>query len=341
MITHLVTHSGTFHGDDVLAYTLLHDLYPSAALVRTRDQAKLDSLAGQAITFDIGNAYDPLKQCYDHHQPNPPRREDGTPYSAVGLIWQHFGQDWLRTCAQIPEALVEGTHRHMDRAFILRVDQIDNGVIDSYHAADMDITSMIFRANPPTMDLEGNAIAVHPTQQDEAFKRIAGQTRPFLHAYAQNVAQQELAVLKVAEAMEQRPNKRVLVLETGMPWNRALFQAKSQEDVLLVAFPSSPSEWALQCAPTEPGSLMLRRGFPESWRGLRGAEMEAASNTPGAIFCHTAGFFAATTSRDSALALAEKTLETWRQEDRKSMLNARAADSLAPKAEKRWTPPSR
>lgn len=37
MISALLAHSGTFHGDDVLAYTLLRDLHPQARLVRTRD----------------------------------------------------------------------------------------------------------------------------------------------------------------------------------------------------------------------------------------------------------------------------------------------------------------
>jgi uncharacterized UPF0160 family protein len=62
-------------------------------------------------------------------------------------------------------------------------------------------------------------------------------------------------------------------------------------------------------AVNEPGSFALRKGLPSAWRGLRGAELHAASGVPGGVFVHAAGFIGGHDSENGALQMAVKGLE--------------------------------
>jgi hypothetical protein len=61
------THNGTFHCDEALAVFLLRqtDIYRDADLKRTRDPLILDTCD---IVVDVGAAYDPDRNRFDHHQ---------------------------------------------------------------------------------------------------------------------------------------------------------------------------------------------------------------------------------------------------------------------------------
>ncbi|WP_173487765.1 MYG1 family protein, partial [Aliiroseovarius sp. xm-m-354] len=108
-ITHLVTHSGGFHADELLSSVILTRLYPEAALLRSRDADWITPGAGRII-YDVGRDYDPEALIFDHHQRPGPLREDGQPFSSFGLIWQHYGHDYLRSF-DVPEADLVDIHR--------------------------------------------------------------------------------------------------------------------------------------------------------------------------------------------------------------------------------------
>lgn len=60
------THSEVFHCDEVLATTMLlyTDRFRDAAIVRTRNDAVLDTLD---IVCDVGAVFDVEKLRFDHH----------------------------------------------------------------------------------------------------------------------------------------------------------------------------------------------------------------------------------------------------------------------------------
>ena len=66
-ITHLVTHSGGFHADELLSSVILTRLFPDAELVRTRDAA-WTTPAPDKIIYDVGRHFDADAQIFDHHQ---------------------------------------------------------------------------------------------------------------------------------------------------------------------------------------------------------------------------------------------------------------------------------
>ena len=75
--------------------------------------------------------------------------------------------------------------------------------------------------------------------------------------------------------------------------------------------PLSPPQVAplLSQAVTEEGTAFTNRlGLLEAWRGLRDADLIAASGIDGCKFCHASGFIGGNATYEGALAMALKTI---------------------------------
>jgi len=114
----IITHSGSFHTDDVFAVATLqlHFGIENVEVIRTRDEA---IIASGDIVVDVGGVYDAEKQRFDHHQNGAPVRDNGIPYAAFGLIWKHYGEQ----VAGSSEAAAD-----IERRFVLPIDANDVGV---------------------------------------------------------------------------------------------------------------------------------------------------------------------------------------------------------------------
>jgi uncharacterized UPF0160 family protein len=110
----------------------------------------------------------------------------------------------------------------------------------------------------------------------------------------------------VAEAVAASPDPRVVELEIGMPWHRAIHA--HAPDALFVLVPKS-SGWGVQAIPAVLGQFANRLSLPEAWAGLEGAELAAVSGVEDAVFCHAARFLAVARSREGARALAHAALD--------------------------------
>ena len=75
-ITHLVTHSGGFHADELLSSVILTRLFPAAEVIRSRDKAWITP-GEDRIIYDVGGQFDADAQIFDHHQRPNPLRKDG------------------------------------------------------------------------------------------------------------------------------------------------------------------------------------------------------------------------------------------------------------------------
>jgi len=96
----IITHSDTFHCDEVMGTAMLEYLYGTELqILRTRDEEKLIKIQNDEfskyITLDVGQIYDPERKLYDHHQTTFTEKWDdskaSTPLSSCGLIWKHYG----------------------------------------------------------------------------------------------------------------------------------------------------------------------------------------------------------------------------------------------------------
>ena len=296
-ITHLVTHSGGFHADELLSSVILTRLYPEAALLRSRDADWITPGAGRII-YDVGRDYDPEALIFDHHQRPGPLREDGQPFSSFGLIWQHYGHDYLRSF-DVPEADLVDIHRSFDQGFVLPVDLIDNGALEPSVAGPLAGMTLpvLLETLKPVFDERGE------DADDRAFMAALPVARAFVEAAIKGKAAKRRAEAMVMQAIEAAGNGRVLELPNGMPFRGAVEKAGA-DHLLFVVHPRG-EDWALTTIRKSGDSFEARADLPEAWAGLTDAELEAASGVPGAKFCHNARFIAVAASREAVLRMAD------------------------------------
>ncbi|WP_421905490.1 MYG1 family protein [Mameliella sp.] len=297
-IAYLVTHSGGFHADELLSSVILTRLFPAAQLVRSRD-TKWISPAPDRIVYDVGRAYDAESGIFDHHQRPNPLREDGQPYSSFGLIWQHFGQDYLRAL-EVPEADVESIHHAFDQSFVLPIDLMDNGAMEPSVAGPLAGMTLpvLLETLKPTFDERG------PDLDDQAFRRALEVARAFVEAAVRGKAAKRRAEAIVLAAIEGAGASRILELPMGMPFRAAI--EKSGADHLLFVIHPRDSDWALTTIRKSGDTFESRADLPEAWAGLNDAALEAACGVAGARFCHNARFIAVAATREAALSMAER-----------------------------------
>lgn len=98
-----LTHSGTFHADDVLSAALLKSIFEDIIIERK------DTVPGDYIglAFDVGGGR------YDHHGTAPEFRNN-VPYASFGKLWRDIGP------------LVMKDWKKFDASFVQKIDYADN-----------------------------------------------------------------------------------------------------------------------------------------------------------------------------------------------------------------------
>ncbi|MGO4526924.1 MYG1 family protein [Microvirga sp. 2MCAF35] len=294
----VVTHSGTFHADDVFAFSILREALGPFEFARTRDAALIETAD---LVFDVGGTYDVARGRYDHHMRDLPRRPDGTPYSSVGLIWRDFGRNALPNFIPgIDEDLLDTVWQDIDASFILAIDQADNGVasISQGHL------SLLIEAFNPTWASDQS--------YDDAFLEAADFARDILiRACRQAHAEAEAQSLVLAAARKAR-DPRVIVLNHKLPWEKAVFEGDLR-DLLFIIYPNEDATaWYCRTIPPEPNSFGQRLSLPEAWRGLQEEEFSQAAGIDDGVFCHPSGFICGARSQESTVRLAEKAIAAGR-----------------------------
>ncbi|GLP85947.1 MYG1 family protein [Tritonibacter mobilis] len=297
-ISHLVTHSGGFHADELLSTVILSRLYPEAELVRTRDKSWIAPAEGRII-YDVGGQFDAGAGIFDHHQRPNPLRPNGQPYSSFGLIWAEFGRDYLRAQA-VPEKDLEQVHAAFDEDFVRPVDLLDNGAVDTAEAgplfAGLTLPVLLESLKPVFDDRSEGA-------DDTAFHAALTVARAIVEARIRHKAAKLRAADVVLTAIKDAGTGRVLELPMGMPFRGAVERAGA-DHLLFVVHPRN-SDWALTTIRTGDDTFETRADLPAAWAGLTDAALEQASGVEGAKFCHNARFLAIADSRDAILKMAE------------------------------------
>ena len=304
----LITHSGKFHCDEVFAYVVLRLALGLSkpgedhVLLRTRKQELIES---GDIVFDVGLVSDATNNRFDHHQIGAPTREDGTPFSAAGLIWQVYGQRAVAALLS-PEAaaFAPAIAGALDNRLVKRIDEIDNGVSATGPVMrnSLDLAGLVGDFNPPWDSPEANG----PTAGDDAFQQAAAMVAGVLARQVEIQRAKLQAEALVLAAHEEAADKRLLVLENGMPWKNVVFSHNLP--VLFAISPASNGNWMVDTVPPEPCSFAQRLPLPEGWAGLQGAELAATSGVEDAVFVHVRRFVGGAKTRGGAIALAQKAL---------------------------------
>lgn len=296
-ITHLITHSGGFHADELLSSVILTKLYPEAEIVRSRAPEWITP-ASDRIIYDVGGAYDAAAQIFDHHQRGAPLRDDGQPYSSFGLVWKHYGRAYLAAMG-VPAGHVEAVHQAFDTKFVLPVDLLDNGALSPSTAgplADLTLPSLLETLKPVFDDKA-------PGADNRGFQAALLIARAIVEAAIAQRAAKLRAESMVLEAIAATGDRRVLELAMGMPFRPAIVKAGA-DHLLFVVHPRD-KDWCITGIRKTEDSFEQRADLPAAWAGLSNSDLEAVCGVKGASFCHNGRFIAAANSREAILAMAE------------------------------------
>ncbi|KAE8393923.1 metal-dependent protein hydrolase [Aspergillus alliaceus] len=345
------THSGHFHADEALAVYLLRQLptYSASPLVRTRDPAQL---ATCHTVVDVGGEYDPANNRYDHHQrgfsTTFPNRN--TKLSSAGLVYMHFGRAIIAEYTSLPvdHDDVNLLYEKLYTDFIEAIDANDNGIA-AYDPAEISaaniekrfkdgavtITSVVGDMNDP----DPTCPPGEPQDEDSLFGRAS--------TFIGNVFIRKLhrastswlpARTTVGNAYRSRrdvhPSGRIIILpQGGIPWKEHLYNfekdasgsngTKPEEEAYYVLYPESATEgskWRVQCVSVNESSFVSRNPLPESWRGVRDADLDGVMTAEaektgkpkipeGAVFVHASGFIGGHKTKEGAYAMAVRALE--------------------------------
>jgi uncharacterized UPF0160 family protein len=291
----LVTHSGGFHADELLSSVVLTRLFPEAKIVRSRAPEWITP-APDRIIYDVGGAYDAEARVFDHHQRGAPQREDGQPYSSFGLVWKHFGREYIASFG-VPAEHIDAVHEAFDQGMVLPIDLVDNGAASpTGPLASLSLSSLLETLKPDFDDRE-------PGADERAFMAALGVARSFVEAGVSRSAAKLRAEALVRKSIEAAGSGRVLELPMGMPFRSAIENAGADQ-LLFVVHPRE-KDWIVTGIRRADEGFELRADLPTSWAGLTNGDLEAASGVKGATFCHNGRFIAAASTREAALAMAD------------------------------------
>ena len=300
-ITHLITHSGGFHADELLSSAVLTRLFPAAQLLRSRDQLWLTP-GSDKIIYDVGGVYDVEAQVFDHHQRPGPLRKDGHPFSSFGLIWAHYGQDYLAAIS-IPDEHIEAIHAKFDTEFVMPIDLLDNGAIEPSVAgplANLTLPALLESLKPVFDDTSSSA-------NDDAFFVALPIVRHFIEAILSGFAAEARALGIVKEAIDKVGTSQILELPTGMPYSSILDDVRA-DHILFVIHPRG-NDWTLNGIKLSKYTFDQRADLPASWAGLTDSALEVVTGVKGAKFCHNARFIAVASTREAILEMAHKAVQ--------------------------------
>lgn len=277
-----VTHDGIFHSDDVFGAVVVRRSHPAMAIRRSRDP---QTLAGAAIRFDVGGRACAATGDYDHHQREGAGvRANGVPYASFGLLWRVWGS---AICGDSDVA------NEVDRALVQSVDAHDNGHPITQPLGDAlqcTVSHLISNFNP----------GFDEPQEDRFFEAVAFADAILTRVIAR--ARGKIAAESIiADAVAGAIDPRIVVIDTFVPWQEAL--CAQSADALYIVYPSAGT-WRAQVVPIMLGQPGARRPLPESWAGLDGADLVAATGIADATFAHRGRFIVGAQSREGAVALA-------------------------------------
>ncbi|MCW1949958.1 MAG: MYG1 family protein, partial [Octadecabacter sp.] len=254
--------------------------------------------ASGKIIYDVGGTYDADAQIFDHHQRPGPLRSDDQPYSSFGLIWAHYGRDYL-TSMDVPADDIEAIHHKFDTKFVLPIDLLDNGAMEPSVAGPLSVLTLpsLLGSLKPVFDDPS------PTADDDAFFSALPIARSFVEAQIHNLAAKFRSRQIVDKAIADAGTSPILELPMGMPFRSALDDAEA-DHILFVVIPRG-EDWTLGGIKLSGDTFEQRADLPVAWAGLTDEKLEEASGVKGAKFCHNARFIAVASSRDAIMEMAQ------------------------------------
>lgn len=285
----LITHSATFHADEVFATVILSKIMPDIKLIRVNELNQ--NINKNVIVYDIGAGE------YDHHQLGGNGiRENGVKYAACGLIWKEFGRKVLE---KYNVNDIEFVFNYVDKNLIQFIDSDDNGQLPKI---DLDyryvhISQIIGWFNPAWDE---------QVDSDEKFLKAVSLAQMVFDEFLRATISKVKARNEVEKEIQKSENG-IIIFERYIPWKEWILESKNPKakELNYVVFPSKRGGYNVYAIPLEIGSFENRKTLPKSWRGLRDEKLQEITGVKSARFCHNAGFICSCEEKEDAIKLAK------------------------------------
>jgi len=303
----LVTHSGTFHADDVLSTVILSKYLGGTITVeRIKNFSEFDERSIQrreaiikhpVIVYDIGGGK------YDHHQEGGNgTRENGIPYSSAGLVWKDFGIKLLsKTFPNNSDWVNNYILNFVDQNLIQGIDAYDNNVLPSldFPTQPMNFSEIIQNFNPRWDNQSEDS--------DAAFIQAVSCAEVIFDKLIQT-ALSKATTQEMVESSINSATNGIMVFDQSIgleEWEEAFFSSinKKANEIMYAVIPVCKTEYRVWCIPEKQHSKNPRKPFPDLWKNVS-ILLKDYIGIPDALYCHSSGALAATKSLESAISLA-------------------------------------
>ena len=280
-----ITHSGTFHADEVMSTVILLNKFGTIKLFRTSNPTNKN-----AFIYDIGFGK------FDHHGIDfDEKRENGIKYASCGLIWRTFGTDIV---SKLSVKDVDSFVQSIDKNLIMDIDRDDNG-----QSLEVDlmiklqtIPNLIGSFNPSWNDL---------SNENDCFLEAVR----FSNTIFNNIISKMLSKEDARQIVEQKIKESkdgMLILDNYMPWKDIVLSSSNPKanDILYAIFPSKRGGYNVVATPVSSGSFEVKKPFPRNWAGKEGKELQDISGIKTISFCHKGLFICACKTLEDAKKIA-------------------------------------
>lgn len=298
------THTGIFHADEVLATSIIRGIatMQKEKFTLHRVLQVPEDIEPDAIVFDIGGGK------YDHHSRDIEYRENGVPYSSVGLIWRDFGEDYLAFNG-CPQEYISAVFHEVDEQLIQAVDSRDNGYRefeDAYCANNLTFSDMISNFNPNWNEPGKHGNGHAQFWQAVNFAKIA------FDRFVRKIISEYKARDVILEAMA-KSSGNVLILDEFVPWQKTIL-SEGDGKIWFVIYPSKRGGYSWQVVPASFEDQTARCPVPVEWWGADETTLKKLSEVDDAIFCHRNGFLGSCESVGGCEKMVEKAIEVAKKE---------------------------
>ena len=286
-----ITHSKTFHADDVFASAILAVNYGKSNFFRNFERRlKITSHElndPSVIIYDIGRVYDVGKSNYDHHQIDCPRYYRDYKHCAASLLWDKFAFSLITKAGVIDNQQNNLIKKIMFTKLFKPIALIDNGQLKGDHRDLCTLSAVVGAFNRAWKDPQEIT--------DKKFIKVVLIAINIFKEMLKNTIDNLDAESKVFES---KAIGNILIFDQYYPWRSHLYKRGDSDDLLFVIYPSERVGYNVQTIPIDKYTFTNRKDLPSSW----------LSNPPvGCHFVHNELFLAAFDTFDNALA-ATKTI---------------------------------
>lgn len=312
----IATHGGKFHADDAWAVAVLKVLFPDAAIIRTREQARIDA-ADYAI--DVGGVWDPAAGRFDHHQKEfNGARPSGVPYASAGLVWREYGARCVGALAlqhtgeTVSDDVAQQIAYAIDADIVQYLDLSDVGVAKNAPGS-YGLSAVVSGFNPGWLDEQrlGYGEAVDTYRMGQFMRAVEFLTDIMGNAVRYRVGAM-LAVTQVRQAEVMEDGRLLFLKNAALPWS-SVVRKEMPKILFVISHSLTEGRYILHTVSVDTESFDARADLPESWAGLREAELAAVTGVPDAVFCHTGRFIAAARTYDGIRTMARQALDAVEQ----------------------------